>query len=424
MMRTLFIAAVLSISTQVSAAEPVSFSFTAVPLVDFAQATYRNLLGRDFVLSNDLVSMGKKVTVSVKSLKSEQVPLFVENVLRSHGVRSVERDGVYFLELGPSVEANGSSPAGDLIQKAVVDQPLAEVAVDVANTPAPAVANKVKVLTVKHRSVAFVAEAVSAVLGIPVRPVGGSSLAVSAPADQLAIATDLVDQLDVPVSVVEVSASFVEVTRNGSTARGVSLVADALSRQLAGVSIVPGEGRLSVRAGRYELVLNALAADGRFKQVSNSRLVGDDSERLTLSVGDETPTVSSTSRDQAGNFIQNVVYRPSGVILDVLPRVLGSGRLSLVVDGQVSSFQATTTGVSASPTLVKRQVKTSVSIDDGQVLVIGGLDDSKTAGNDSGFSFLPRTWRNASSSDSKTDLVLILSARVIPGVTEVASKLP
>lgn len=422
MIRRLLLSVVFAVSLQASAAEPVSFSFTAVPLVDFAQATYRNLLGRDFVLSNDLVSMGKKVTVSVKSLQVEQVPAFVENVLRSHGVRSVQRDGVYFLELGPSVDTNGSAPAGETGQKNQSDQPLAEDPVDVASNVAPVSPNKVKVLTVKHRSVAFVAEAVSAVLGLPVRPVGGSALAIAAPDEQLAIATDLVDQLDVPVAVVEVSASFVEVTRNGSSARGVSLVADALSRQLDGVSIVPGEGRLSVRAGRYELVLNALAADGRFKQVSNSRLVGDDSEQLTLSVGDETPTVSSTSRDQAGNFIQNVVYRPSGVILDVLPRVLGSGRLSLVVDGQVSSFQATTTGVSASPTLVKRQVKTSVSIDDGQVLVIGGLDDSKTSGNESGFSFLPRTWRNSSSTDSKTDLVLILSARVVPSGEEVAVK--
>lgn len=422
MIRRFLLAAVFAVSIQASAAEPVSFSFTAVPLVDFAQATYRNLLGRDFVLSNDLVSMGKKVTVSVKSLQVEQVPAFVENVLRAHGVRSVQRDGVYFLELGPTVDTNGSAPAGEIGQKSQSDQPLAEGAVDVPNSLAPASPNKVKVLTVKHRSVAFVAEAVSAVLGLPVRPVGGSALAIAAPDEQLAIATDLVDQLDVPVAVVEVSASFVEVTRNGSSARGVSLVADALSRQLDGVSIVPGEGRLSVRAGRYELVLNALAADGRFKQVSNSRLVGDDSEQLTLSVGDETPTVSSTSRDQAGNFIQNVVYRPSGVILDVLPRVLGSGRLSLVVDGQVSSFQATTTGVSASPTLVKRQVKTSVSIDDGQVLVIGGLDDSKTSGNESGFSFLPRMWRNTSSTDSKTDLVLILSARVVPNGEAVAVK--
>lgn len=391
-------------------AEPVSFSFAAVPLMDFAQATYRNVLGRDFVIASDLVGLGKKITVSVKSIDSSQVPAFVENVLRAHGVRAVERGGVYFLELAP-LETKAVDFDG---QKPVEDQGL-------KGDPSPAQdlqvlpVEKVQVVTVKNRPAAFVVEAVNAVFGMPyARPAGGARVALVAPEDRLKIAVDLVDQLDVAAASVEVSASFVEVTRSGATARGLALVADAVASRLDGVSVLPGEGRVSIRAGRYEMVLDALASDGRFRQVSNSKVVGDDAERLLLSVGDETPTISSTSRDQAGNAVQNVVYRPSGVILDVVPRVLGSGRLSLAVDGQVSSFQSTTTGVSGSPTLVKRQIKTAVSVDDGQVLVIGGLDDSKSSGSEAGFSFLPDSWRNRSGTDSKTDLVLILSARVLP----------
>jgi len=405
MIRVFILAAAIAWSP-IAAAEPVSFSFASVPLMDFAQATYRNLLGRDFVVSSDLQGLGKRITVSVKGIDPGQVPAFVEDVLRSHGVRSVNRGGVYFLELAPVDLAQAAASPGDRADPAVA-------AVSDVDQVAPV--DDVEILVVQNRPAAFVVEAINAAFAAPVaRPVGGARIALVGQPDRLKAVRAVVDQLDVPAAVVEVSASFVEVTRSGSNARGLSLIADAVGSRLDGVSIVPGEGRFAIRAGRYEAVLEALASDGRFRQVSNSRLVGDDTEQLSLSVGDETPTISSTSRDQAGNAVQNVVYRPSGVILDVRPRVLGSGRLSLVVDGQVSSFQSTTTGVVGSPTLVKRQVKTSVSIDDGQVLVIGGLDDSKSSGVESGFSFLPDSWRSRSGTESKTDLVLILSAKVVP----------
>ncbi|MGO4469843.1 hypothetical protein AB4Z11_30250, partial [Pseudoduganella sp. RAF53_2] len=150
--------------------------------------------------------------------------------------------------------------------------------------------------------------------------------------------------------------------------------------------------------------------------VSNSRVGGDDYEKLTLSVGDETPTISSTGKDNAGNAVQNVTYRPSGVIVDVTPKVLGNGRIRLVVDGQISNFKATVTGVSSSPTLIKRQVKTTVTVGDGEVLLIGGLNDSQKADTVNRLPFLPASWTGSSASSSNSDLVLVLSAKV--AVTE------
>jgi len=416
-MKRLFVSLFVSFCVFASSArsEPVAFNFTAVPLMDFAKVAYGNLLGRDFVVSSDLVNSGKKITVNVKAIELSAVPGFVENVLQAHGIRAVERGSIFFLEPAP---VGGSMPL--VSESPALAAPLAPAAPGLAVeepavVQAPQAEKKVQVLTLKNRAVPFVVEVLNTVYGAPVAVSGGGSrLVVSVLEDQADSVRDLVEQLDVPASVVEVSASFVEVTTTGTNARGLSLVADAVADRLGGVSIEPGDGRFSVRAGRYDLVLQALAGDGRFRQVSNSRVVGDDAERLSLSVGDETPTIASSSRDQVGNPIQNVVYRPSGVILDVLPKVLGSGRLSLLVDGQVSSFQATKTGVSGSPTLVKRQVKTSVSVADGQVLVIGGLDDAKSSSGDAGFSFLPKTWRNQEGTNSKTDLVLILSARVVP----------
>lgn len=383
-------------------AAPVSFSFSAVPLVDFAQFTYRDLLKRDYVLSAELVGLNKKVSISVKALDQSKLVPFVEQVLRSQGVRSTDRDGVFFLE-------SATSSTSDLAP-ALVGSGVVSAAAPVSVEAAP---DEFKVVKAMNRPVEFLVAAVNAVAGSPVaRAAGGSRLALAAPKDRLRRYAALLKDIDVAADVVEVSASFVEVSTNEGGGSGLSLVSTTLSRK-AGLSVVPAQGEAVLFAGGYELALQALASDGRFKQVSNSRVVGDDAEKLLLSVGDETPTIGSSSQDNQGNPVQNVVYRASGVILDVLPRVLGSGRLSLVVDGQVSSFQATTTGVAGSPTLVKRQVKTAVSVGDGQVLVIGGLNDSKASGGSAGFSFLPAAWRTKSAQSSKTDLVLILSARVV-----------
>ena len=63
-----------------------------------------------------------------------------------------------------------------------------------------------------------------------------------------------------------------------------------------------------------------------------------------------------------------------GVIVDVVAKVLGSGKVKIAIDGQISSFKATSTGVSGSPTLIKRQVKTTITVSDGEVLLLGGFE--------------------------------------------------
>ena len=174
-------------------------------------------------------------------------------------------------------------------------------------------------------------------------------------------------------------------------------------------------GALSLSGARFQAVVDALESDGRFKQVSNSRVVGDDREVMSLSVGDETPTISSTGKDQQGNAVQNIVYRPSGVLVSVTPRVLGNGKINLSIDGQISSFKTTVTGVSGSPTLIKRQVRTGVTLASGEVLLIGGLSDEHSNETASGLAFLPESWRVRNSGKVNTDLVLIVSAKSVSG---------
>ena len=393
----------VSVAVAASNDAPLSFNLSAVPVVTFLQATYKSVLNRDYVISPDVLAMEKRFSISVRDLPAVDAPAFIDDLLLAQGIQSQKRGNVFYLTAAGVV---ATSPMTAVVSGAYVAQIVAPVE--------PILPRVVQVFQPKNRPVEFLVSVINAAYAAPFASAAGSQIVLSVDEDRIEGVIKLASALDVAVQSVEVQASFVEVMRSDSSNGGLSLVASVLGAKLgvAVGSVGTGAGSVSIAGGSFQAVLTALQADGRFKQVSNSRVLGDDAKNMTLIVGDETPTVSSSGMDNAGNQVQNIVYRPSGVILDVLPRVLGSGRLSLLVDGQISSFQATSTGVTGSPTLVKRQVKTSVTVNDGEVVIIGGLDDTKSSYNRNGFSFLPRSWGGAASADSHTDLVLILSAKV------------
>lgn len=422
-MKKLFAVLALSLSSlSWSASMPIGLDFSGVSLTTFASATYKTLLHRDFVIASDLADFSKKISVNVKAISPEKLPVFLDDLLLSQGIKSTLRGDVYFLSAAGAIEKNDVQlPVISDDEKTAKSGASQKSNNDINDLKTADEKEKkpdliVKIFMPQNRPGEFLALAANGAFRQPTVTVSGAVLVVTAQDEKrIDSVLELLALLDLSPASVEVSASFVEVSTSGASSSGLSLVASVLASRVPGlaVSVLPASGSITVQAGRYQAVLDALQSDGRFKQVSNSRVTGDSSEKMSLSVGDETPTISSTGRDNQGNALQSIVYRPSGVILDVLPRVLGSGGVALVVDGQVSSFQATQTGVAGSPTLIKRQVKTSVSVDDGQVLIIGGLDDSKASNGQSGFSFLPKSWATEKTSNSHTDLVLILSARVL-----------
>ncbi|MFZ6678707.1 hypothetical protein [Undibacterium sp. Tian12W] len=85
---------------------------------------------------------------------------------------------------------------------------------------------------------------------------------------------------------------------------------------------------------------------------------------------------------------QDVQYRNSGVTFEDKPNIRDEV-VDLKVRQQISDFVTTTTGVNNSPTLNKREVETSLSLQDGDVVVLGGLSQDKQSGSHSGLSFLP-----------------------------------
>lgn len=390
-------------------AAPVAFDFQGVSVVAFSQATFKSLLRRDYVISPEVLSMDRKITVSVAAVEQKNVPTFVESILAAQGILVTSKDGVFYL----SAAKTAAVPA------AAVSQPSASVEPSKLPASASIVAAETvgdtEVIVPKNRSAEFVSAALGAIFGSKSCVLAGSSLVITGSPADIKKMKAVANAIDLSPLSLDVSVSWVEVSRSQGAARGVSLAVNVLGAKLGVTSgSVSSGGAVSITGAKFQAVLDALDTDGRFKQVSNSRVVGDDRETLSLTVGDETPTIGSAGKDNQGNSVQNIVYRASGVIVNVTPRALANGKINLTIDGQISSFKATVTGVTGSPTLTKRQVKTGVTIGSDEVLLIGGLSDERSTDAVSGFSFLPQSWRFKNSSSANTDLVLIVSAKAMP----------
>ncbi len=109
--------------------------------------------------------------------------------------------------------------------------------------------------------------------------------------------------------------------------------------------------------------------------------------------------------------MQSVEYRSSGVILDLRAEVLEEA-VYLMVQQQVSTFVPTTTGVNASPTLLKRELTTNLWLKAGDVVVLGGLDELRTSEARSGMPGWLSFLSARSSAQTRSELILLLEASV------------
>jgi type II secretory pathway component GspD/PulD (secretin) len=100
------------------------------------------------------------------------------------------------------------------------------------------------------------------------------------------------------------------------------------------------------------------------------------------------------------------------VIFDLKPQIR-ENVIDLVINQQLSSFIPTITGVNNSPTLIKREISTSIGAADDDVIVLGGLDEEKNSQDKSGFSFLPSWLNSRGGENSKTQILLVLQVKKI-----------
>lgn len=223
----------------------------------------------------------------------------------------------------------------------------------------------------------------------------------------------LMSELDKPAREVVIKAYVLEVGSSASDGSGVSLAVNLLGGRLraatAGAAL-PNSATLQI--GGIEAAYSVLHSDARFKVLSSPTLRIRSGERGRLTVGSEVPILGAVSVSSTGQPVQTVEYRSSGVILDLKAEIL-EGTVGLVIQQQVSTFVATTTGVNASPTLLKRELTTTLSTKSGDVIVMGGLQDDRATDSGSGLPGLLSFLGTRSRDHSRSELILLLEAEAV-----------
>lgn len=221
----------------------------------------------------------------------------------------------------------------------------------------------------------------------------------------------LLAQIDTATPEVLVKAVVFEVSTDGNDQSAISLAAQLLSGRL-GINLgnmATGDFSAVFKGTNFQAVINALSTDRRFKAVSSPQLRVQSGSTAQLTVGSETPVLGAVNYDNVGKSIQSVEYKSSGVILNLKPEIR-EDTANLHISQQISNFIQTTTGVNNSPTLIKRELQTTVGVRSEEVLVLGGLDQNTSTKEHAGISFLPSWLGSNSDAHSKTEVLLILQA--------------
>lgn len=222
----------------------------------------------------------------------------------------------------------------------------------------------------------------------------------------------LLPQLDTPEGEVTISAVVYEVSTSQQDGSAVSLALNLLGGKF-GVQLggqTTGD-TLTIKTGTLDAAVSLLSGDTRFTVLSSPHVRVRSGAQGRLVVGQDVPTLGAVSYAQNGGApVQSVEYRASGVILDLRPLVRGD-RIEVNVSQQISDFGLTQTGVNGSPTLTKRELSTTVSLADGELVVLAGLAQDKGSHSDSGQSWMPRLLHSRSKTDSRTEVLLLMQVK-------------
>jgi general secretion pathway protein D len=240
----------------------------------------------------------------------------------------------------------------------------------------------------------------------------------------------VIEGLDVVASQVLIEAVIAEVTLTDDLQYGVKWqlskggtpTATFANTLTGGVAAAFPGFNYAINAASIATTLSALNALTHVNVISTPSLMVLDNKTARLQIGDQVPitTQTATSTVTANTAIVNSIsMQDTGVILSVTPRINESGRVQLEIEQEVSSVVKTTTSKIDSPTIQQRRVKTTVVVNDGEVLALGGMiqdQASKTSSQIPLLGDLPGLgpiFSDRTNTVRKIELVILITPRVV-----------
>ncbi|MEO9826862.1 MAG: type II secretion system secretin GspD [Paracoccaceae bacterium] len=237
----------------------------------------------------------------------------------------------------------------------------------------------------------------------------------------------ILHRLDVPPRQVSVEATIVEVSLNDDLRYGVQYFFEnggdqyGLSRSTTGTAISPvAPGFNAVfDVADPNVIVDALEDITSVNVVSSPNLMILNNESARLVVGDQVPISVQTAQDTADSnvFVSTVEFRDTGVIFEVTPRINSSGAVILDIVQEVSTVGETDAST-GNPIISQRQISSSISVDSGETIALGGLFEERKTRGSAGLPGLARKpfgglFGRKSGGNQQTELLVLITPRIV-----------
>ncbi|HJS22456.1 MAG TPA: type II secretion system secretin GspD [Steroidobacteraceae bacterium] len=231
-----------------------------------------------------------------------------------------------------------------------------------------------------------------------------NALIVTAPPKVMRALMAVVDKLDIRRAQVHVEAILVEVSGDKTADLGVNWLVDGSDdnfavggfiQPIAGASIVDiirgiddpstltgvpsgftaGGGRISDTGTDFAVLLRALRADTNTNIIATPSVVTMDNQEAEIKIAQEVPFITGSftqTGTDATNPFQTIQREEVGNILKITPQISEGETVILKIEQEASSLAPTPEG-SVDLVTNKRTITTNVLVDDGGIIVLGGL---------------------------------------------------
>ena len=288
-----------------------------------------------------------------------------------------------------------------------------------------------------------------------------NAIVVNAPPKMMRSLMQIVDKLDIRRAQVLVEAIIVEVIADAKNELGVAWAIEASGSdapigvtnfpdflagpvQLAGAAgggttdpsgligkgITIGVGKISDSGVSFAAILRALEGEADTNIISTPSIVTTDNEEATLNVGQEVPFVTGSFTNTGGaggavNPFQTINREQIGVKLSITPKINDANSLVLDISQEISSIAQSAAGAVDLITN-QRIIETTVILDDGEILVLGGLLEDVLRESDQrvpilgSIPLIGNLFRARKTEKVKTNLMIFIRAEILRNASDAA----
>ena len=268
-----------------------------------------------------------------------------------------------------------------------------------------------------------------------------NALVITAPASIFPSLRAVIQQLDIRRAQVHIEAIIAEVSLDTSHELGVQWLGSndntgAFSVQFSGVgATIPsianggglpdggtlGLGTIDDDGLSIVALISALAGDSETNLLSTPSLVTVDNQEAEIIVGQNVPFVTgetTSSGNDVTNPFRTIERQDVGVSLKVKPQINEGDAITMEIEQEVSNIAGSATNAVDIVTN-KRSIKTTVQLEDGALLVLGGLIDETVIDSEQkvpGLGDIPvlgALFRFKRSSKVKQNLLVFIRATII-----------